>query len=119
MANEQNLIPVKSGKEARELGRKGGLKSVQVRRERARLRKLGYTGVESFDELVKLQKAALDTGNINGAIKAEELKGKLAGLYVDKVAATNSEGNDINIPIVSSQELLSIMERRRDERKRT
>lgn len=35
MANEQNLIPVQSEKEARELGRKGGIASGKARREKA------------------------------------------------------------------------------------
>ena len=34
MANEQNLKPVSSKKEARERGRKGGLASVEARRKR-------------------------------------------------------------------------------------
>ena len=38
MANEQNLKPVKSKKEARERGRKGGLASVESRRKRKTLK---------------------------------------------------------------------------------
>ena len=40
MANEQNLIPTnrRSKKEARELGKKGGIKSGEVRREKASMR---------------------------------------------------------------------------------
>lgn len=39
MANEQNLKPVSSKKEARELGQKGGIKSGEVRKERATMKK--------------------------------------------------------------------------------
>ena len=38
MANEQNLKPVKTKKEARERGRNGGIKSGEVRRERKTLK---------------------------------------------------------------------------------
>lgn len=38
MTNEQNLIPVRSEKEAREKGRKGGIKSGEVRRRRKTLK---------------------------------------------------------------------------------
>lgn len=98
MANEENLKePVRSTSEARELGRKGGIKSGEVRRQKAELRKLGYTGIESFDKLSELQVLAIANGNVTAALKAEELKGKLAGLYVEKVAQTNSKGQDAPI----------------------
>lgn len=98
MANEENLKePVRSTSEARELGRKGGIKSGEVRRQKAELRKLGYTGIESFDKLNELQSQAIANGNITAALKAEELKGKLAGLYVEKVAQTDSKGQDTPI----------------------
>ncbi len=98
MANEENLKePVRSTSEARELGRRGGIKSGEVRRQRAELRKLGYTGIESFDKLNELQTQAILNGNITAALKAEELKGKLAGLYVEKVAQTDSNGQDTPI----------------------
>ena len=38
MANEQNLKPIRSVNEARELGRKGGIKSGETRRRKAALR---------------------------------------------------------------------------------
>lgn len=99
MANSENLIPnaQRTPSERRENARKAGKKSGEVRRERAQLRKLGYTGVESFDKLNELQREAIANGNINAALKAEELKGKLAGLYVDKVAQTDSKGEDVPI----------------------
>lgn len=95
-----NLKPVQTKEEARERGRQGGIKSGEVRRERKRLKELGYTGIESFDKLNELQEEALKNGCFNAALKAEELKGKLAGLYVEKMAQTDSEGNDLKEPIV-------------------
>lgn len=86
-------------REQREIASKGGKKSGEVRRERARLRKLGYTDVESFDKLNELQKLAIASRNVNAAIKAEELKGKLAGLYVDKTEITGRGGKDLLPPV--------------------
>ena len=45
---------------------------------------LKYSAKESFTKLSELQSQAEAGGNINAALKAEELKGKLAGIYVDK-----------------------------------
>lgn len=115
MANEENLKkPVRSTSEARELGRRGGIKSGEVRRQRAELRKLGYTGIESFDKLNELQTQAILNGNITAALKAEELKGKLAGLYVEKVAQTDSNGQDtppIDLSRIPTATLLKMAER--------
>lgn len=82
---------------------------------------LVYTAKQSFDNLVKAQEMALSRVNgitgepnpdIRNFLNAEELKGKLAGLYVDKRAFTDSAGNDVESPLVSTSELLNIMERR-------
>lgn len=97
---KDNLKPVRTTDEAKRRGRNGGIKSGEVRRQKAELRKLGYTGIESFDKLNELQREAIAKGNINAALKAEELKGKLAGLYVEKTAMTDTEGNDLREPPV-------------------
>lgn len=43
-----------------------------------------YSFAESFAMLNRLQQMAIDDGNINLAIKAEELKCKIASLQADK-----------------------------------
>ena len=43
-----------------------------------------YSFAESFEMLNKLQQMAIDEGNINLALKAEELKCKIAALQADK-----------------------------------
>ncbi len=117
MANEKNLVPQskRTKREQREIASKGGKKSGEVRRERARLRKLGYTDVESFDKLNELQKLAIASRNVNAAIKAEELKGKLAGLYVDKTEITGKGGKDllpqVDLSGLSDDKLLLLVER--------
>ena len=43
-----------------------------------------YSFAESFEMLNKLQQMAIDDGNISLALKAEELKCKIAALQADK-----------------------------------
>lgn len=98
---------------------KNGKITVRINELKAKAEeKLIYSAVQSFDRLDRIGTEALADKNYSAALKAEELKGKLAGLYVDRVAQTDSKGNDLNPPIVSSKELLDIMERRNNERKR-
>ena len=101
VGNIKNLVPnsARTPEQRKAQAKKAGIASGKARKERSILKKLGYTNVESFDTLTQLQQAAINSGNVNAAIKAEELKGKLAGLYVDKVAQTNSDGEDIPISI--------------------
>ena len=57
MANEQNLIPVKSESQARELGHKGGIASGKARREK---KDLQYFARIVLDELVKDKKSGVE-----------------------------------------------------------
>ena len=50
---------------------------------------LRYSARESFEKLKDLQRKAELNENINAAIKAEELKGKLANLYKEKEQNVN------------------------------
>lgn len=70
MANEQNLIPVKSESEARELGRKGGIASGKARRKKADFIKtakaiLDCTLSEPNQKIIKAQYPELDDDEIN------------------------------------------------------
>jgi phage terminase small subunit len=52
---------------------------------RARMEeKLVYSAKQSFENFEELKRMAIMKNNVQAALKAEELKGKLAGLYVDK-----------------------------------
>ena len=51
-------------------------------------KELVYTAKQGFDKFKELQDRAIVEGNINAAIKAEENKCELAGLYVKKVENT-------------------------------
>ena len=46
--------------------------------------KLIYTAEDSFRNLKFAQEKAIEQGNMNAYLKAEELKGKLLGLYTEK-----------------------------------
>ncbi|MBR1841316.1 MAG: hypothetical protein IJ778_04220 [Alphaproteobacteria bacterium] len=50
-----------------------------------------YSFTESLDMLNKLQKMAIEEGNINLALKAEELKCKIASMQADE--KNNSDEN--------------------------
>ena len=45
---------------------------------------LKYTAKDSFNNLTFAQQKAIEQGNMNAYLKAEELKGKLLGLYTEK-----------------------------------
>lgn len=99
MGKQDNLVaPVRSTSEARKRGRNGGIKSGEARRRKKALRE-AYTKEAAFDELDELMKAAKKTGNLTAAVRLAELKGKMCGYYVEKVAKTNGEGDDVVVPI--------------------
>ena len=61
-------------------------------------KKLVYTAAESFEKLDGLLKIAIKSGALNAAIKAEELKGKLANLY--KPESSVNVNNKVVMPAV-------------------
>ena len=50
-----------------------------------------YSFAESFEMLNRLQQMAVDEGNINLALKAEELKCKIAAMQTDKESSQSAE----------------------------
>lgn len=50
-----------------------------------------YSFAESLEMLSRLQQMAVDEGNINLALKAEELKCKIAAMQSDKEGAQSAE----------------------------
>ncbi|MBE6451795.1 MAG: hypothetical protein E7016_07560 [Alphaproteobacteria bacterium] len=59
-----------------------------------------YQSAESFNQLTKLQEMAISQENVSLALKAEELKGKLAGLYSDKKELEEIDTTPLEIKIV-------------------
>lgn len=72
------------------------LKYYEQNQQEAILKEIKYSAVDHFNRLNYLQELALEAKDKNGntktsdAIKIEELKGKLAGLYTDKHEVTGS-----------------------------
>lgn len=104
MANEQNLKPVKTKKEARERGRKGGIKSGEVRRARRTLK----------DELLLLLSKGQIQENITLALIKEALEGQNKTKAYEVIRDTIGEKptekveadvkNEVNINIELSDE---------------
>ena len=90
MANEQNLKPVSSKKEARERGRKGGLASVEARRKRKSLKEELLLMLED-EELQQSVAISLIKQAQNGNVKAfGMLRDTIGEAPVEKVQATQT-----------------------------
>ena len=90
MANEQNLKPVSSKKEARERGRKGGLASVEARRKRKSLKEELLLMLED-EEVQKSVAVALIQEAQNGNVKAfGMLRDTIGEAPVEKVQTTQT-----------------------------
>ena len=95
MANEQNLKPVKSKKEARERGRKGGLASGEARRKRKTLKEELLLMLSDGDIQEKISIAlineAINGNNAGSVTKAfEVIRDTIGERPVDKVQATQT-----------------------------
>ena len=95
MANEQNLKPVSSKKEARERGRKGGLASVESRRKRKTLKEELLLMLSEGDIQEKISLALINEaikGNNAGSVtKAfEVIRDTIGERPVEKVQATQT-----------------------------
>ncbi len=62
--------------------------------------KISYQPSDSFEQLTKLQEMAISQENVSLALKAEELKGKLAGLYSDKKETEDIDTSPLEIKII-------------------
>ena len=91
MANKDNLKPVRTKEEARERGKKGGIKSGEVRRERKTLKDellllLATGNTQNKVSLALIEKA------LSGDIKAfEVIRDTIGEKAVEKVENTNIE----------------------------
>lgn len=114
MANEQNLIPVKSGKQARELGRKGGSVSSPRKKFAARLRELKKKGMTNesakrlYDIFEHPEMSALDIWLFLERAKSECKSATQMAIVADKFINLHkahhgekikSENTNININI--------------------
>ena len=95
MANEQNLKPVKSKKEAKERGRKGGLASGEARRKRKTLKEELLLMLSDGDIQEKISLAlineAINGNNAGSVTKAfEVIRDTIGERPVEKVQATQT-----------------------------
>lgn len=104
MANEQNLKPIQSTKQARELGQKGGIASGVARREKATMKKTLEMLLNEKDKEGITYKELTTLGLLKGAIggKAENYK-----VIVEMLGEleNNTTTPDININIVDNSSL--------------
>ena len=75
---------------ASELMAKESIRNEIERRLEETREKWGLTKDKHYQELGELRDMAKETKNVNAAVRAEELRGKVAGLYIDRqiLAAT-------------------------------
>lgn len=98
MANEQNLQPVRTKKEAREKGRNGGIKSGEARRARKTFKEELLLLLANGDTQNKISLALLQKA-MNGDTKAfEVLRDTVGEKPIDKIEADVGVTN-INIKL--------------------
>ncbi len=93
MANEQNLKPVRTKEEARKRGRKGGIKSGEIRAQRKTLREelLVLLGTKTEDKTMQEKiSLSLITEALHGNVKAfETIRDTIGEKAIEKVESTN------------------------------
>ena len=112
MANEQNLKPVKSKKEARERGRKGGLASGEARRKRKTLREELLLMLSDGDIQEKISLAlineAINGNNAGSVTKAfEVIRDTIGERPVEKVQATQTV---VDMSAFSTEEIKAMLD---------
>lgn len=92
--NDENLKPVRSEREAREKGKKGGIKSGEKRRERRQLKEELILLLEYKDTQKKITTALINKA-LKGDIKAFEVIRDTIG---EKRKAIESRDKDYELP---------------------
>ena len=112
MANEQNLKPVSSTKEARERGRKGGLASGEARRKRKTLKEELLLMLSDGDIQEKISLAlineAINGNNAGSVTKAfEVIRDTIGERPVEKVQATQTV---VDMSAFSTEEIKAMLD---------
>ena len=112
MANEQNLKPVTSKKEARERGRKGGLASGEARRKRKTLKEELLLMLSDGDIQEKISLAlineAINGNNAGSVTKAfEVIRDTIGERPVEKVQATQPV---VDMSAFSTEEIKAMLD---------
>lgn len=106
MANIENLRPIQSTNEARELGKKGGIASGQARREKATMKKTLEMLLESKNNKGITYRELATLGLIQGAVKGNAQNYKVILETLGELL--ESEGKDapiLNINVIDNSHL--------------
>ena len=110
MANEQNLIPIRNEKQARELGKKGGVASGIARREKKTMKETLRSMLEEVADIEgndnKLTYRQLATlGLIKGSIQGKADNYKTILEAIGELSNEIKITPEININVVDNEEL--------------
>lgn len=83
-AYPSNMTPKEISIQAQKVLKKPNVSLAIEEKRKKQQEELIYTAKDSFLNLELAQSQALEQGNIQAYLKAEELKGKLLGLYTEK-----------------------------------
>lgn len=114
MANNENLKPIQSKKEARELGRIGGIRSGEVRREKATMRKTlemlldEVADIEGNDNNLTYKQLAT-IGLLKGAIRGDNANYKTILEVIGEMQEQPPETPSVQINIVDNSNLEGVM----------
>ena len=107
MANSENLKPVQSKSEAREKGKKGGIKSGESRRERKKLRELLELCLQLNDEQTGFKNDyAMTVALVKKAVKGD------IGAYItirDTIGEKPTDKQEITGDIKTSNPVINIL----------
>ena len=109
MANEQNLKPVQSKEEARERGRNGGIRSGEVRREKATMIATLKKLLEEKNNKGLTYRELTTLGLIKGAIDGKADNYKTIVQLLGELQESNNETPSVEIKIVDNSNLEKVM----------
>lgn len=109
MANEENLKPVRTKEEAREIGRRGGIASGIARRERKTMKMVLMDMLEEVEPKSKKKYKELVTiGLLKGATKGNAINYKTILEAIGEIETTNTTP-EVMIKVVDNTELEKAM----------
>ncbi len=108
MANEENLIPFteRSEKEVRELNKKGGIKSGEVRREKATMKKTLEMMLNEKNKKGITYKELATLGLINGAVKGNAQNYKTILEVIGELQSNEEKAPSLKIEIVDNESII-------------
>ena len=109
MANIENLKPVQTESEARELGRKGGIASGEARREKATMKKTLEMLLDEKNNKGKTYRELTTLGLIKGAIDGKADNYKTIVQLLGELQESEKETPNIEIKIVDNSGLEKVM----------